>query len=212
MPRRCQRAVDRGADVVGVAARDRVVARTPPPPELGRDHDLVAAAGERAAEELLALAVAVALGGVEQGDPGVERRVDDGAASRRRRAASRSCCSRARRPRRQARGADSARRASLEPTYRFRATTWIDVPVLASCRSRSARRPRTRRAARPRSGRSSCSSSRARLHEQPGARPLVVAGRRTGRRSGRRGRSSRRSAATAPGTRPAGRTGARSSR
>ena len=60
-----------------MAARDRVVGEAPPPPELGRDHGPLAPSAEREAEELLALAVAVALGRVEQRDPGLERRIDD---------------------------------------------------------------------------------------------------------------------------------------
>ena len=67
------------ADVAGIAARHGVVVAARPPPELRRDHRTVAPAGERAAEEDLAVAAAVALGGVEQRDPGVERRVHDGA-------------------------------------------------------------------------------------------------------------------------------------
>ena len=79
MPSRCSDSSIAVADVLGVAARDRVVVAAPPPPELRRDHGAVAPPGERAAEEELAVAVAVALGGVEERDPGVERRVDDGA-------------------------------------------------------------------------------------------------------------------------------------
>ena len=46
--------------------------------ELRRDHDLVTARAERGAEELLRLAAAVHLGGVEVRDARVERGVDDG--------------------------------------------------------------------------------------------------------------------------------------
>src|ERR1700748_783755 len=58
-------------------AGDRVVVATPSPPELGRDHNALPAPGDRAAEELLTLAVAVALGGVEQRDPGRNALVAD---------------------------------------------------------------------------------------------------------------------------------------
>ncbi len=61
-----QRAFDRRADVLRRAARDRVVVAASSPTELGRDHRPVAAPRERAAEEELAVAVAVALGRVEE--------------------------------------------------------------------------------------------------------------------------------------------------
>ena len=48
-----------------------------PPAELRRDHGLIAPPRKRAAEEELAVAVAVHLGGVEQRDPGTQRGVDD---------------------------------------------------------------------------------------------------------------------------------------
>ena len=48
--------------------------------ELRREHDTVSrSVGEDLAEERLAVARAVDVGGVEQRDPGVERGVDDGA-------------------------------------------------------------------------------------------------------------------------------------
>jgi hypothetical protein len=46
-------------------------------PELGGQHHPVAAAVEALADEALALAVPVDVGGVEEGDSRVERRVDD---------------------------------------------------------------------------------------------------------------------------------------
>ena len=45
--------------------------------ELGREHDIVAAPGERLADDLLGLALRVDVGGVHEVDSGVERRVDD---------------------------------------------------------------------------------------------------------------------------------------
>src|SRR5215218_10028744 len=46
--------------------------------ELGAEDDVVAApAGERLADDLLGLALAVDVGGVDEVDPGVQRRVDD---------------------------------------------------------------------------------------------------------------------------------------
>ena len=47
-----------------------------PAARLGREHDLVAAAGDRAPDQLLVAALAVGLGGVDQGDAAVERAVD----------------------------------------------------------------------------------------------------------------------------------------
>ena len=72
-----QRVLDRADDpaarvalLVGVLAH-RVV-------ELGGEDDVVAAAaGERLADDLLGLALPVDVGGVDEVDPGVERRVDD---------------------------------------------------------------------------------------------------------------------------------------
>ena len=46
--------------------------------ELGGQDDLVAPRSERGAEELLALGASVDIGGVEEGDPGIERGADDG--------------------------------------------------------------------------------------------------------------------------------------
>ena len=70
-----ERRLDRLADVRAGAARRLAVAEVVA--ELRREHDLVAAAAERAADDLLAAAaVAVDVGRVEEGDAGVERRVD----------------------------------------------------------------------------------------------------------------------------------------
>ena len=77
-----QRALDRAADVLGRAvertdrghvARRRVVH---PARELGRDHVLVAAALDRAADELLVGQGPVELRGVEEVDPELERALD----------------------------------------------------------------------------------------------------------------------------------------
>ena len=72
-----QRVLDRAHDpaaraalLVGVLAHRAV--------ELGGEDDVVApAAGERLADDLLGLALPVDVGGVDEVDPGVERRVDD---------------------------------------------------------------------------------------------------------------------------------------
>ena len=50
-----------------------------PASELGREHDLVTTAAQRAPEVRLALTVAVALGGVEERHARLERGIDDGA-------------------------------------------------------------------------------------------------------------------------------------
>jgi hypothetical protein len=70
-----ERRLDRLADVGPRAAGGLAVAEVVA--ELRRQHDLVAPAGEGAADDLLAAAaVAVDVGGVEEGDAGVDRRVD----------------------------------------------------------------------------------------------------------------------------------------
>jgi hypothetical protein len=72
-----QRGLDRLADVGRRACLRLAVAHVPA--ELGREHDPVAAAGEGAADDLLAAAaVAVDVRGVEEGDVRVERGVDHG--------------------------------------------------------------------------------------------------------------------------------------
>ena len=70
--------------------------------ELRGDDHLVAPCPERPTEELLAQRAAVDVGGVEQGDAGVERRRARRPCCAPRRSASRSCCSRARPARRRA--------------------------------------------------------------------------------------------------------------
>ena len=70
-----ERRLDRLADVRARAAGRLAVAEVVA--ELRRQHDLVAAAGERAADDLLAAAaVAVDVGGVEERDARLERGVD----------------------------------------------------------------------------------------------------------------------------------------
>jgi hypothetical protein len=79
-------------DPVGVEPPQRVLDRPHDPParaaapvrvvahrheELGRQDDVVAPALERLADDLLRLAGRVDVGGVHEGDPGVEREVDD---------------------------------------------------------------------------------------------------------------------------------------
>ena len=79
-------------DVVGAEPPQADLASLPDPPgqrtglvgvvlrpgqELGGDHGLVPTAPEGLADKLLRLPAAVHLGGVEVGDPGVERRPDD---------------------------------------------------------------------------------------------------------------------------------------
>jgi hypothetical protein len=59
----------RVAELVGVVAHRAV--------HLGREHDVVAAPGERLADDLLRLAARVDVGGVDEVDPGVEGAVDD---------------------------------------------------------------------------------------------------------------------------------------
>ena len=70
-----QRAFDGPADVVARAARV-VGALVHLLAELRREHDAVAAPFERAADEVLAHALPVDVGGVEERDPVLERRVD----------------------------------------------------------------------------------------------------------------------------------------
>jgi|SRR5579864_1301568 len=69
-----ERAFDRATDVLGRAAR-RVCVRTPT--ELRRDHDSLTTPSERTTEECLAVTVPIGLGGIEERDAGVERRVDN---------------------------------------------------------------------------------------------------------------------------------------
>jgi hypothetical protein len=72
-----QGAFDRGADVGWAAVEDTgAAAGVGDHAELGRHHDLVAAAFDRAANELLVGVRPVDLGGVEEGDAQVERPVD----------------------------------------------------------------------------------------------------------------------------------------
>ena len=68
--------LDAGADARREDA-GRVLLVAGPGEELRRDHDVVAPAAERGGEELLRLASAVHLGGVEVGDALVERSVHD---------------------------------------------------------------------------------------------------------------------------------------
>ena len=91
-----QAVLDRAPHVLGPGAAPLLVDGHA---ELGREHHLVAAPGQRAAEKLLAAGAAVDVGGVEEVDAGVERRVDDARGGAPRRADRRSCCSRARPPR-----------------------------------------------------------------------------------------------------------------
>ena len=71
-----QRVLDRAHDpAAGVAAAVRVLAHRVV--ELGGEHDVVAAAREGLADDLLGLPGAVDVGGVDEVDAGVERRVDD---------------------------------------------------------------------------------------------------------------------------------------
>jgi hypothetical protein len=76
-----QRGLDRPDDVAPRATGTEVVAVAPlhAHAELGGQHDLVAAALERGAQTFLGGTArgAVDVGGVEQGDAGVERGVDD---------------------------------------------------------------------------------------------------------------------------------------
>jgi len=89
--------VEEEVDAVGPKPRERALERAPrvsrgpawvvavagARAELGREHDAIAAAGQRVADHPLAGAVAaVDVGGVEERDPGVERGVDDGARAR----------------------------------------------------------------------------------------------------------------------------------
>ena len=72
-----QRALDRGADVGRAAVEaPRAAAGVGDEAELGRQHDLVAAALHGPADELLVGVGAVDLGGVDEGDAEVERPVD----------------------------------------------------------------------------------------------------------------------------------------
>jgi hypothetical protein len=59
----------RAALLVGIRAHRAV--------EFRGEDDVVAAAGERLADDLLGLALRVDVGGVDEGDPGVQRGVDD---------------------------------------------------------------------------------------------------------------------------------------
>ena len=56
---------------------DLVGAGTHAPAHLGREHDLVTAARNRLADQLLGLAGGVDVGGVDEIDPGVEGAMDD---------------------------------------------------------------------------------------------------------------------------------------
>ena len=67
--------LDRLADVAARSARPLAVAHVHP--ELGRENDLVTPPVQHAPELLLTLAAAVDVGGVKEGDAGVERGVDD---------------------------------------------------------------------------------------------------------------------------------------
>ena len=70
-----QRRLDRAEDVLARAAPLGAVAHRLPP--LRREHDPVASPLQRAADHLLAAALAaVDVGGVEERDAGVDRRVD----------------------------------------------------------------------------------------------------------------------------------------
>ena len=69
-----QAVLERAPHVFGPGAAPLLVDRHA---ELGGEHDLIPAPGERLAEILLALGAAVDVGGVEEVDAGVERRVDD---------------------------------------------------------------------------------------------------------------------------------------
>ena len=78
-----QRGVARGADVLGAAVdADPGAVGEPLVAELGGQLDLVAAAGDRPADELLVGERAVHVGGVEEGHAEVERSVDGGEAGR----------------------------------------------------------------------------------------------------------------------------------
>ena len=68
----------RASDVLRAAvdAARRGVVRVAHEPELRREHDLVAAAGDRPADQLLVGERAVHVGGVEEGDAELERAVD----------------------------------------------------------------------------------------------------------------------------------------
>ena len=77
VPSRCQRALDRGADVGGAAVDDAgAAAGVGDEAELRGHHDLVAAALDRLADQFLAVERAVDLGGVDVGDAQVQRPVD----------------------------------------------------------------------------------------------------------------------------------------
>ena len=74
-----QRRVARAADVVGLAVdAEEAAVLAALVAELGREHDLVAAAGDRAADELLVGERAVHVGRVEEGDAELERALDRG--------------------------------------------------------------------------------------------------------------------------------------
>ena len=93
VPEPGQAVLHRGADVGGRgAALVALVGHT----ELGGQHDLVRAAAQGGAEVALALGAAVDVGGVEEGDAGIERGADHGVGLRAARCACRSCCSPAR--------------------------------------------------------------------------------------------------------------------
>ena len=71
-----QRVLDLGHDPAPrVAPLVRVIAHRPI--DLGREHDVVAAALERLADDHLGLTGRVAVGGVHEVDPGIQRLVDD---------------------------------------------------------------------------------------------------------------------------------------
>ena len=77
VPSRVQGALDGGADVGRAAVGDAgPAAGVGDEAELGGDDDLVAAALDRLADELLAVERAVDLGGVDVGDAQVQRAVD----------------------------------------------------------------------------------------------------------------------------------------
>ena len=168
------------ADVVARAAGDRIVVAPLAPAELRRDHDPVAPPGERAAEDSLALAVAVALGGVEERDPGVERGVDDGPRARPRRSAQPKLLQPS--PTTETTSPDGPRvRVRISPTVpaaesgrpwsaRFRATTWktcqcLRVPItVVPSPSNSSRRSIS-------NGAQQLVDLGARLHDDPRAAP-----------------------------------------
>ena len=65
-----------GCDQMMARRADVVRHRSHPEARLGRDQELVAAAGDRLAENLFGKAGRIGIGTVEQGDAGIERDVD----------------------------------------------------------------------------------------------------------------------------------------